>query len=470
MTSRRAFVTGGMAMAALRPDIAAAAPTPPSGETGWLLMDAESGAVLDSRAIDTGFIPASTTKSVTALLTLSTLPPTTRFLTRIHATGPLRNGVLEGDLTLVGGGDPALDTGDLAQLAKALRAKGLRRVAGRFLVAAIDGPDEPVLNEQQPLQASYNPAIGGLCLNFNRVLLRWRRQGNRHRLAAIAHSDNRSVSARSVDFKASRSASAPRHRMDGDREIWTLPARDLHRDGERWMPIRNPASYAGAVFRSLCDEAGIVLPLAERTDNVPTDPPLALHRSDVVFALTTKMMKYSTNLTAEMLGIAAARRIGGIPRMIEDAAATSVDWLRREGGIDGPLTLANHSGLSSASRITPRQMADTLRLGYRRFGTGYIGMHTKGELRGNRNGLPPYRFWAKTGTMNYVRSLAGFLEVDGRRAIFVIFHMNARNRAALDAAYTPYDERRPPGSGRWLRRALDHENALLRGWLSAGLR
>ena len=469
MNSRRRFIGGAMALAASPTGPArASALRPPPGKTGYILMDVESGAVIDSRNAGDGFIPASTTKAITALVTLSTLPPTTRFLTRIHARGALEGSVLDGDLILVGGGDAALDTGDLAQLARALREKGVRRITGDFLVTGIDGPKQTVLNPRQPLQASYNPAIGPLCLNFNRVLLRWRNRAGRRALTTHAHASDRSVPAEAVAFRALRTGGAL-HGLEEKREVWAIPARDMRRDGERWFPVRRPARYAATVFRTLCMAEGIVLPEPKDTADIPDDPPLAMHRSDVVFAQIKKMMKYSTNLSAEMLGIAAARQIGGTPRTIEDAARTTTGWLKSEGIVRDDLMLENHSGLSTRSRVTPRQMADILRDGHRRFGSGYIGLHSAGRLRGDEAGLPGYDFRSKTGTMNFVRCLSGFLEVGGRRAVFVIFGMDDARRDALDARYAPYDERKPPGSGRWLRQALNHENALLREWVSRRL-
>jgi len=467
MTTRRRFIGGAAALAAWPTGPGAAIPPRPPGRTGHILMDAATGAVLDSSAADDAFIPASTTKSATALVTLSTLAPTTRFLTRVHGTGPLEGGTLGGDLILVGGGDSALDTADLAQLAKALRAKGVRRVAGSFLVAGVDGPRADVLNPNQPLQANYNPAIGPLCLNFNRVLMRWRKGAGRRTLDAIAHADGRSIPAGSI---GARAGGNPYHSLVGSREVWTIPAQDMAQDGERWYPVRRPALYAAAVFRDLCAAEGIAMPEARETGALPTDAPLALHRSDVVFAQIKKMMRYSNNLSAEMLGIAAAQRIGATPLTVADAGAATTGWLRDQGIVRGDAMLENHSGLSSNSRIAPRQMADILRAGHERYGSGFVGLHTQGKLRGSGAGLPPYTLRSKTGTMHFVRCLAGFLEVDGRMAIFAIFSVEDGRRAALDAAYAPYEDRRPPGARPWLRQALDHENGLLKGWVSRRLR
>lgn len=466
MTSRRHFLAGATALAALpSPGWAAMAPAPP-GRVGYILVDAASGKTLASRATDDPFIPASTAKSITALTTLATLPPTTRFLTRLHAVGPLENGVLDGDLTLVGGGDASLDTGDLAKLAKALRAKGVRRITGAFRVAVAAGPRHSVLNPRQPLQAGYNPAIDPLCLNFNRVLLRWRNGGGARRLMTLAHADDKSIPARSVAFREASGAAHPRHEADSRREIWTIPAQDLARDGERWFPVRRPALYAATVFRDLCALDNIALPDPQETEIVPTTPPLAMHQSDVVFGQIKKMMKYSNNLSAEMLGIAAAQRLGDDPESVEAAAQATVDWLTREGIVETPLTLENHSGLSTRSRLTPRQMVDILRAGDARFGDAFASLHSDGRLRGKQTGLPGYTLRTKTGTMHFIRSLAGFVEVEGRKAVFAIYQADDTNRAALDARYAPYDERRPRGAKRWLRRALAHESDLLRHWIA----
>jgi len=472
MTSRRGFLAGASAaLTALPGSEQAWAAPPPAGRFGHILMDADTGEVLDESAADDLFIPASTTKSITALAALSTLTPTTRFMTSVHARGPLTGGVLNGDLTLVGGGDAALDTQDLALLAKALHSKGVRRITGTYAVTGIDGPDTAVLNAQQPLQAGYNPAIGSLCLNYNRALLRWRNGTGGRRLSTHAFADKRSVPARSVLFREARGASLPRHDLADAREVWTIPAQSLRRDGERWFPVRRPALYAATVFRDLCIAEGITLPEPVETDIVPTGPPIAAHRSDVIFGQLKKMMKYSTNLTAEMMGIAATRGMTGIaPTTVEAAATATADWLLNQGIVNSAPILENHSGLSTRSRLSPRQMAMILRAGRERLGDAYASLHTTGKLRGSQDGLPDYTFRTKTGTMHFVRCLTGFIEVGRRNTVFAIFHGEDEQRALLDARYTPYDERKPQGGQRWLRGAVAHEDTVLRDWITQRIR
>ncbi len=79
--------------------------------------------------------PASTLKVLTAGTALLTLGAEHRFVTAVRATGALgSNGVLLGDLVLVGGGDPTLTTADLAGLAAQVAAAGVRTVNGRLAV------------------------------------------------------------------------------------------------------------------------------------------------------------------------------------------------------------------------------------------------------------------------------------------------------------------------------------------------
>ena len=71
---------------------------------------------------------------MTALFALQKLGVRHRFATQVLATGPMTAGRLDGDLVLVGSGDPTLSTDHFGDMVARLSAQGLRSVAGRFLV------------------------------------------------------------------------------------------------------------------------------------------------------------------------------------------------------------------------------------------------------------------------------------------------------------------------------------------------
>lgn len=153
-------------------------PARPAGTVvSYLLLDLDSGETLAELDPGLPLIPASTVKLATALVALDVLGPEHRFRTELLAAGRVRDGRLEGNLILRGGGDPVLDIADLLELAVRLENRGIHEVTGRFLVDDTALPRFSEIEPSQPLEAAYNPSIGALSLAFNRVRVAWRGGG-----------------------------------------------------------------------------------------------------------------------------------------------------------------------------------------------------------------------------------------------------------------------------------------------------
>ena len=151
-----------------------------TGKVGFVVADAKTGKILESRNPVLSLPPASVTKSVTALYALDALGSAHQFRTRLIADGSISNGRLRGNLILSGGGDPTLDTDGLGELARQLKAAGVREISGKFLVHSGSLPTITEIDPDQPDHVSYNPAIGGLNLNFNRVHFEWKRVSGKY--------------------------------------------------------------------------------------------------------------------------------------------------------------------------------------------------------------------------------------------------------------------------------------------------
>lgn len=78
---------------------------------------------------------ASLTKIATSLAALKTWGPDHRFETLISATGPIKNGVLQGDLVIQGGGDPFFVWEEAIALGNSLNQLGIKRVTGNLVIA-----------------------------------------------------------------------------------------------------------------------------------------------------------------------------------------------------------------------------------------------------------------------------------------------------------------------------------------------
>ncbi len=99
------------------------------------VVDLETGEVLYDRGGDRLMTPASNLKIYTTAVALDTFDPEHRFRTRVVAAGPIRQGVLHGDLVLIGGGDPKLTSGQLLELVdRGVREWQLTRIQGRVRV------------------------------------------------------------------------------------------------------------------------------------------------------------------------------------------------------------------------------------------------------------------------------------------------------------------------------------------------
>src|SRR5262245_39293681 len=180
--------------AAPRPTIAPAAPP----ARGAARLQHEIETILDDGALersqwgivvnslDTGetlcsfnggklLMPGSTMKIVTLAVAADRLGWDYTFETRVVATGPIRSGVLDGDLVIVGSGDPSITdaegTNIFAVLADALKSQGVHAITGRIV------GDDNVFDDEafgpgwawDDLAGRDSAAIGGLQYNENTV-------------------------------------------------------------------------------------------------------------------------------------------------------------------------------------------------------------------------------------------------------------------------------------------------------------
>ncbi len=109
----------------------AAVGMPPGAQGVWL----QSGNQILAEHQGTRPIPAaSLTKIATTLAALETWQPTDQFETVAGVTGELRDGVVQGDLVIQGGGDPLFVWEEAIALGNALAQAGIVRVAGNLVI------------------------------------------------------------------------------------------------------------------------------------------------------------------------------------------------------------------------------------------------------------------------------------------------------------------------------------------------
>ncbi|TMM51159.1 D-alanyl-D-alanine carboxypeptidase/D-alanyl-D-alanine endopeptidase [Sulfitobacter sabulilitoris] len=432
------------------------------GRVSYMVADAGSGLLLEGRNAQAGIPPASVAKALTALYALDVLGPAHRFETQVLITGGMRDGIVLGDLVLVGGGDPTLDTTALAQMAKDLKSAGVREVRGRFRVYDGALPFERVIDADQPDHVGYNPALSGIALNYNRVHFQWQREAKGYSVTMDARSDRFRPDVAMARMRVEdRSTPVYTYADAGVRDDWTVAKGALGKTGARWLPVRKPALYAGEVFATLARSHGIGLRGIEVISELPEGDIVVRHQSDDLRTILKDMLRYSTNITAEMVGLtASARRLGGVGSIVASADAMN-RWARETLGLEAP-SMVDHSGLGDASRISATDMVRALVMAY---DDAVLRPILKDVVMRDGRGRPdnkhPIRVAAKTGTLNFVSGLAGYMTAgDGTVLAFAIFAADEATRATIPRA----QRERPPGARGWNRRAKTLQQDLIERW------
>ena len=351
---------------------------PSAGGAGFLVLDAAGNSVAESKP-DVARAPASTIKVLTAAAALATLGAGARFRTELIAGGPIRAGVLDGPLVLVGGGDPVLRSADLDAGVAALVKRGVRRVRGDLLIDAstFAGPE---------------------------------------------HNSHWTAANRGFSYGAGTSAVS----LDEGTRIATVNGAPV------LQPVAYQAAYTGAVLAGSLNAHHVALDGTIRAGRLPGGTVLWRHESPPVSALVRTMLVESDNHIAEQLLRAIGRAGSGVG---SDAAGIAKirSYLAERGVSAAGLALYDGSGLSLDDRATPRMLATLL---WRLRGTPEgefihaslppIG-NTAAQTSDDASGL----IRAKTGNVGAVRGLVGSVDRQPGDALSFAFLDTARADAAF---------------------------------------
>ncbi len=432
------------------------------GKIGYVVADAASGEILERYNPVLALPPASVAKAVTAQYALETLGADHRFVTRLMATGPVTNGILAGDLVLLGGGDPTLDTNALAELATRLKAAGLREVRGKFLVSSGALPHVHQIDRGQPGHLGYNPAVSGLNLNYNRVYFEWKKANGDYTVTMDARSAKYRPEVALTQMKVvDRRSPIYTYTNGGSSEQWTVARNALGSKGARWLPVRQPELYAGEVFQTFMRSHGIQLAAPVHSLGPVVGTVLLERASPELSAIVKGMLARSNNMTAEVLGLSASvARVHAVSGLGQSAAEMS-RWMTAGHGARRP-RFVDHSGLGDKSRISAADMvAGLVSVGADSALAGLLKTLQLRDAKGNGTSGVKTELKVKTGTLNFVSALAGYIKTEANRDLaFAIFSADIPRRSAIPIA----QRERPPGARSWSSRSRRLQHSLINRW------
>ncbi|MCE8458525.1 D-alanyl-D-alanine carboxypeptidase, partial [Rhodovulum sulfidophilum] len=163
----------------------------------------------------------------------------------------------------------------------------------------------------------------------------------------------------------------------------------------------------------------------------------------------------------EAVGLAATIARGGQPKDLAQSGQAMTEWMAARMGAQ-KARFVDHSGLGDASRLSPLELVRTLAIAAPE---GQLRPLLKDVPLRDASGRPmrahPVKVEAKTGTLNFVSALAGYIgQPGGRQMAFAIFSADEERRARI----RPEEMERPQGGRAWLTRARMLQHELLRRW------
>lgn len=419
------------------------------GKLGAIVVDVDSGKPLAAVHEHDALNPASNMKVLTAAAAMSKLSTTYQYRTGLYGK---RDGVAVRELVLRGSGDPSLSTADLREMAVELRRSGVRKIQGDILVDQgwFDDQVVPPGFEQQPNEWAYFRApVSALALNRNTVTM--------------------SVFPSAKDQAASVSFDPPgvvdvagsvKTASDGPENITLLLAPNgarlsakvggtIPQDSHPVVTskrIEDPTLFAGLALKAILVEQGIAVGGAVRTGGEKARGLLVSHRSRPLSDLLYELGKRSDNFYAEMIFKSLGGKDKSRGASSGDGAEAVIRYLKAIGAYEDGTVIRNGSGLYDTNRITAATLTHVLRAAYvdPALGSEYVSHlaigGVDGTLHGRFAGLKKQRIVrAKTGTLNDVASLSGYVLAPGSRSplAFAIVVNNIAGkvtgaRAALD--------------------------------------
>lgn len=424
---------------------------------------------------------ASTTKVVTSLAALDLLGPTHLWPLRAHATGPVVNGQLQGNLVIAGNRHP-ITVDELRLWFKQMRAEGLRSIGGQLVLESVLLMPEGAASDEAIAAASESTA-GGAQVDAARaynegsmVLSIEPGTGDRAKIV-LTPKPYDVVIVNDVLMGGPCDAWA-RWANPGDNfgpkpHLWVRGRWDANCPKEYVAYVRPlpgmtgasnvvlpalgvasaapGASSVGRTVSALWHETGgalrgRVIEASHLSAERPAATSKAPWRSEFSIPLAQvvrEINKTSNNEAARSLLLSLSA--DGVPpsRARQDAKMRIHEWLRGQGLVDGDIRVDLGSGQSREERGRPRAMVQLLCNAWRTKGAqAFVDSLPIAGVDGTlvnrmRDGLAKGQAFLKTGTLSDTRALAGYVRGRSGTVYAVTAIVNhpdaARARPALDA-------------------------------------
>jgi len=218
-----------------------------------------------------------------------------------------------------------------------------------------------------------------------------------------------------------------------------------------YLPIKNSSYFTTNNFYKILKYNGIEVRWGGKVEQLPKSKLLLTYNSEELIDIVHNNLLYSNNLTSEVLLLHFAKQQSCSHNNLSEATKCLNSWYKKKFPNQEwqGLFWENASGLSVKTKITTLHILLILKEMYHtQHGSNNMvsllpiaGISGTLAQKFHDNSL---QIWAKTGNMNFVSGLAGFLFKDNSRYAFVILANDQTHRDKLDylskiGSSKPYD-------------------------------
>jgi D-alanyl-D-alanine carboxypeptidase/D-alanyl-D-alanine-endopeptidase (penicillin-binding protein 4) len=387
------------------------------------------------------FIPASTFKIVSAFYILENLSPNFKFETKFGYRGKINKGILEGDLVLNLSGDPYLLTSDLYNMALTLRQRGIKEVKGSLIISSNFPSLQRIGNvglDDQP----YNQGLSALNVNFNRF------KAIRYKDKALAFPMLDYLQMEAV--KDLSPGEIFRRKNIENKEAWQSSKLEKY---FYEVPIRDTLKFNAHYLLKLINDLGIKTSPNVTIGKEIMTKELYSKKSLSTLKLVELALEYSNNLFIEVLTLKAAKA-----KNLKEASDKLKLFYKEKFpslGIHN-LNFENNSGLTLNLKIRTKTIAQLLqKIAYKKYEDRYfitlLSLAGNGGFLAKRflNERTHLKFFAKTGSLDYVNGICGY-SMSSQRS-FCLFINNKELRSQLQGRNTKQKDQLRRNAKKWKR-------------------
>lgn len=405
---------------------------------GIIAISLKDGRVPCSREGQKLFNPASIHKLLTSIVALDKLGADFRWKTSVYSNKQIEGETLNGDLILYGTGAPDFDESGLDKFVTDLKNKGLKHIKGNII------GDESYFKGDKigdgwawgELQWYYGAEASALTFNENK--------------AEISLQNGKPVS--STDYVKTSGEVKPAQDVEAIGLKREINENEVYAWGngsnlQAKISVSKPAMWAAKTLKEKLEKSGIKfegeVKIADwKTDDkfdIANATELTSIESQTLSEIVRKMNKDSVNLYAELILRTLGKKFGDTapdenPKVQktrgDDSAGASVikKWLTENNIASDEIKIHDGSGLSRLDFVTPEAIGRALVFASQsKFADAFKNSlpiaGTDGTMRGRLKNVSG-KVLAKTGSITYVNSLAGYAKSSEETFVFVIITNN----------------------------------------------